>query len=54
MRKIGGNMRKVCIISKGKADLPHVRIEINFASAILSKTEQGSTLLTENNLIGVT
>ena len=30
-------------------DLPLLRAEINFASAILSKTEQGSTLLEKNN-----
>ena len=42
-------LRKICIISKQKADLPPLRVKINFAFAILSKTEQGSTLLEENN-----
>ena len=32
--------------------MPFLRVEINFLSAILSKTEQGSTLLKENILAG--
>ena len=37
------------MISKQKADLPPLRVKINFTFAILLKTEQGSTLLEENN-----